>query len=88
MNAQQFHLTGCVMLYQDVNLVVVEGGPKGLKKFKRLMMHRIKWNPKKKKKRRVDGETGRRVGLAIFPTSIFSQLWKKAWVFPRLQKKL
>lgn len=26
MNAQQYHLTGCVVLYQDVNLVVVEGG--------------------------------------------------------------
>ena len=26
MNAQQFHLTGCVLLYHDVNLVIVEGG--------------------------------------------------------------
>ena len=26
MNAQQFHLTGCTLLYQDVNIVVVEGG--------------------------------------------------------------
>ena len=26
MNAQQYHLTGCVILYHDVNLVVVEGG--------------------------------------------------------------
>ena len=26
MNAQQYHLTGCVMLYRDVNLVIVEGG--------------------------------------------------------------
>ena len=26
MNAQQYHLTGCVLLYQDVNIVVVEGG--------------------------------------------------------------
>lgn len=26
MNAQQYHLTGCVLLYHDVNLVVVEGG--------------------------------------------------------------
>ena len=55
MNAQQLHLTGCVMLYHDVNLVVVEGGPKCLKKFKRLLMHRIKWIPEKKK-RRGDGE--------------------------------
>lgn len=54
MNAQQLHLTGCVMLYQDINLVVVEGGPKCLKKFKRLMMQRIKWNPEKKKRRGDD----------------------------------
>lgn len=25
-NAQQHHLTGCVLLYQDVNMVIVEGG--------------------------------------------------------------
>ena len=26
MNAQQYHLTGCALLYQDVNIVIVEGG--------------------------------------------------------------
>ena len=26
MNAQQYHLTGCVLLFHNVNLVVVEGG--------------------------------------------------------------
>jgi U4/U6 small nuclear ribonucleoprotein PRP3 len=26
-------------------LVIVEGGPKALKKYKKLMLHRIKWNP-------------------------------------------
>ncbi len=25
MNAQQYHLTGCMLLYQDVNIVAVEG---------------------------------------------------------------
>ena len=29
MNAQQYHLTGCTLLYQDVNIVVVEGGECG-----------------------------------------------------------
>uniref|UniRef100_A0A3P8UUE3 U4/U6 small nuclear ribonucleoprotein Prp3 n=1 Tax=Cynoglossus semilaevis TaxID=244447 RepID=A0A3P8UUE3_CYNSE len=42
-NASQLYLTGTVVLHRDVNLVVVEGGPKSQKKFKRLMMHRIKW---------------------------------------------
>ena len=45
MNAQQYHLTGCVLVYSNVNLVIVEGGPKALKKYKKLMLHRIKWNP-------------------------------------------
>jgi len=42
-NAQQLYMTGTVVLFQDVNVVVVEGGPKQLKKYKQLMMTRIKW---------------------------------------------
>ncbi|CAL8290552.1 unnamed protein product [Merluccius merluccius] len=42
-NANQLYLTGTVVLHRDVNIVVVEGGPKSQKKFKRLMMNRIKW---------------------------------------------
>ena len=49
MNAQQLHLSGRLLLFRDINLVIVEGGPKGLKKFRKLMMHRIKWEPEKKK---------------------------------------
>ena len=45
MNAQQLHLTGCCLIYHDINIVVVEGGAKGLKKYKKLMLHRIKWSP-------------------------------------------
>jgi len=43
-NAQQLYMTGAVVLYQDVNVVVVEGGPKQMKKYKQLMMSRIKWD--------------------------------------------
>ncbi|XP_065187970.1 U4/U6 small nuclear ribonucleoprotein Prp3-like [Sycon ciliatum] len=43
-NAQQLHLTGCIVQSKDLNLVVVEGGPKSLKKYKRLMMNRINWD--------------------------------------------
>ncbi|XP_029694511.1 U4/U6 small nuclear ribonucleoprotein Prp3-like isoform X1 [Takifugu rubripes] len=42
-NANQLYLSGTVVLHKDVNLVVVEGGPKSQKKFKRLMLHRIEW---------------------------------------------
>ncbi|XP_063295136.1 U4/U6 small nuclear ribonucleoprotein Prp3 [Pelobates fuscus] len=43
-NAGQLYLTGVVVLHKDVNVVVVEGGPKSQKKFKRLMLSRIKWD--------------------------------------------
>lgn len=43
-NAKQLYLTGCVVLFRDCNVVVVEGGPKQLSKYNRLMMHRIKWD--------------------------------------------
>jgi U4/U6 small nuclear ribonucleoprotein PRP3 len=43
-NCEQLHMTGCVVVCKDVNIVVVEGGPKQQKKFRRLMLHRIAWN--------------------------------------------
>ena len=36
-------MTGCVILFRDVNVVVVEGGPKQQKKYRQLMMQRVKW---------------------------------------------
>ena len=42
-NAQQHYLSGTVLLNQDdsgCNLVVVEGGPKGIRKFVKLMLKR------------------------------------------------
>ena len=43
-NAKQYYMTGSVVLYEDVNVVVVEGGPKQVKKYKQLMLNRIKWD--------------------------------------------
>lgn len=42
-NAKQLFMTGICILFRDCNIVVVEGGPKQQKKYRRLMMHRIKW---------------------------------------------
>ena len=36
-------MTGITLLFKDVNVVVVEGGPKQQKKYKQLMLKRIKW---------------------------------------------
>ena len=52
MNARQLYLTGvCVIVHDDevestsspTNMVVVEGGKKGIKAYKKLLLRRIKW---------------------------------------------
>ncbi|KPM11947.1 U4/U6 small nuclear ribonucleoprotein Prp3-like protein [Sarcoptes scabiei] len=43
-NIKQLLMTGVVVIYKNVNVVVVEGGPRQQRKFKRLMMNRIKWS--------------------------------------------
>ena len=43
-NIKQLLMTGVVVIYKNVNIVVVEGGPKQQKKFKQLMLNRIKWS--------------------------------------------
>lgn len=42
-NAKQFKLTGCCIIHENLNLVIVEGGPKGIKAYKKLMESRIDW---------------------------------------------
>uniref|UniRef100_A0A6B2L0M2 Uncharacterized protein n=1 Tax=Arcella intermedia TaxID=1963864 RepID=A0A6B2L0M2_9EUKA len=42
-NAQQTYLTGCCIIGPGFSIVVVEGGPKGMKRYKKLMLRRIKW---------------------------------------------
>ncbi|KII69094.1 U4/U6 small nuclear ribonucleoprotein Prp3 [Thelohanellus kitauei] len=42
--AQQNHMTGCAVLYRDMNLVILEGGPKAQKRMKNLFLNRIKWS--------------------------------------------
>ncbi|EQC37258.1 hypothetical protein SDRG_05482 [Saprolegnia diclina VS20] len=45
-NAQQLHLTGAVVTVKEnpeLNLVVVEGGPKSIKSYVKLMCRRIDW---------------------------------------------
>jgi U4/U6 small nuclear ribonucleoprotein PRP3 len=46
-NAQQYQLSGLVLLCDEKNVptvVIVEGGPKAIRKFTKLMLKRIKWN--------------------------------------------
>eukprot|EP00123_Amoebidium_parasiticum_P017293 comp23789_c0_seq1/m.41295 comp23789_c0_seq1/g.41295 ORF comp23789_c0_seq1/g.41295 comp23789_c0_seq1/m.41295 type:complete len:592 (-) comp23789_c0_seq1:82-1857(-) len=55
-NAQQLKLTGVVLVSPDANAVIVEGGPKSIKKYKSLMLRRIKWSEDKVKQRDGDPE--------------------------------
>ena len=41
--AKQLTMAGTICLLKDMNLVLVEGGPKQQRKFKQLMLNRIKW---------------------------------------------
>lgn len=43
-NCKQLYMTGCVILCKELNVIVVEGGPKQQKQYKKLMLRRIKWN--------------------------------------------
>jgi U4/U6 small nuclear ribonucleoprotein PRP3 len=44
MNAQQFHLTGiCITCTGVANIVIVEGGPRAVKRYRKLMLRRVKW---------------------------------------------
>lgn len=43
MNSKQLYMTGTVILNKECSILVAEGGPKSQRKFKRLLMNRIKW---------------------------------------------
>lgn len=43
-NARDYQLTGMVIINPKCHLVIVEGGPKSIKAYKKLMLRRIDWN--------------------------------------------
>ncbi|KAI8621353.1 pre-mRNA processing factor 3-domain-containing protein [Chytriomyces sp. MP71] len=43
-NAQQLFLSGCALIHKGNNLVIVEGGNRGIKQYKKLMLRRINWS--------------------------------------------
>ncbi|WCJ19453.1 U4/U6 small nuclear ribonucleoprotein Prp3 [Euphorbia peplus] len=42
-NAQENRLTGCAVISDGINVVVVEGGSKAIKRYGKLMLKRINW---------------------------------------------
>jgi len=57
MNAQQMFLTGIALLNDEMNLVVAEGGSKMIKKFSRLMEHRLDWTKVEDDDAEMDGDS-------------------------------
>lgn len=53
-NCNQLHMTGTVLLLKNLNVVIVEGGPKQQKKFRRLMLNRVRWSDLKVKQGKND----------------------------------
>ena len=45
---------GAVVIMKDMVLVIAEGGPNAQRKFKRLMLHRIKWEEDSAQGRKQD----------------------------------
>lgn len=43
-NARQLEMTGALVLFRDCNVVVVEGGVKAQRKYKKLLLRRIDWS--------------------------------------------
>jgi U4/U6 small nuclear ribonucleoprotein PRP3 len=57
-NAQQYHLTGGVLICKDsnLNMVVVEGGKKAIKQYTKLMIRRIDWRGDREAEQASDSE--------------------------------
>ncbi|KAM7539693.1 hypothetical protein Aperf_G00000023470 [Anoplocephala perfoliata] len=82
-NANQLFMTGLVAMHSDCNVVVVEGGLKQQRRFKRLMLNRIKWLENKRGV--VDAEA------ASSSTSSCTLVWEgtvKNRAFENMQVKL
>ncbi|KAI9207925.1 pre-mRNA processing factor 3-domain-containing protein [Polychytrium aggregatum] len=55
-NAEQNKLTGVCIIHQGLNLVIVEGGPKGIKRYKKLMLRRMDWSETSQDREREDDD--------------------------------
>jgi len=59
-NAQQWNLGGVAIIHPGCNVIIVEGGPKGLRRFKRLMLRRIRWKKRQKSEMEKEEEAMKR----------------------------
>jgi U4/U6 small nuclear ribonucleoprotein PRP3 len=57
-NAKQQLLTGVGLMHRDLAVVLVEGGARSLKKYKKLMLRRIRWQEEKDDDEASDNASG------------------------------
>ncbi|XP_057840106.2 protein RDM16 [Cryptomeria japonica] len=60
-NAQENRLSGCAVISDNMSVVVVEGGSKSIKRYGKLMLHRINWAAAVVKEEDEDEDDGRPV---------------------------
>jgi len=81
-NAQQNNLTGGVLICKspEISLVIVEGGPKATKRYKKLMLRRIKWsgenNDDEEESDSDDEETNHTEKTALKNTARCALVWE------------
>ena len=85
-NAQQFNMTGCSMLYHNMNVVIVEGGSKGMRAYKRLMLKRIDWSGKKKKGDDSDDDESEEENTDQLSNEFCSLVWEGKVKTPSFKK--
>jgi len=85
MNAQQLYLNGCLISTDNLsaqggmhfpNLVVVEGGRVAVRKYKRLLLRRIKWVKKEGSDSEEDSEDESQKKLDLVSTERCALIWE------------
>ena len=78
-NAQQFHLSGIAIAPQKNSMnnamVIVEGKPKSIKRFERLMLRRIQWSGRNDIDEEEEDFSGDRFSKGQSPDGVCTRIW-------------
>ena len=81
-NAQQNHLTGTLLIHDLISLVIVEGGPKAQKRFRRLILNRMDWSTELGWN---DGEEGDSEEDERYSTDVCKLIWEGTVAAPNFR---
>lgn len=79
-NATQNRLTGCIVISDTMCVVIVEGGPKSIKRYNKLMTRRINWETAVKEEDEEDAEDAPR------PTNKCELVWQGSVARPNFDR--